>query len=127
MEEYRILVVEDEKTIAEAVCSGSVREGTGEEWRRFADAENTVYLRYHSEVPEAVAAVLPEVDACVPYLMTGGSDSRYFGRVCDQCIRFLPFTIDAEQLDSIHGINEYVSTDTLVPAVDFYRFMYQHV
>ena len=50
-----------------------------------------------------------------------------FDRLSDQCIRFLPFTIDAEQLDSIHGINEYVSTDTLVPAVDFYRFMYQHV
>ena len=33
----------------------------------------------------------------------------------------------AEQLDSIHGINECVSTDTLVPAVDFYRFMYQNV
>ena len=70
---------------------------------------------------------VPGVDDCTPYVMTGGSDARFFDKLSDQCIRFLPFTIDAEQLDSIHGINEYVSTDTLVPAVDFYRFMYQHV
>lgn len=78
-------------------------------------------------VKQAVVNTVPGVDACAPYIMTGGSDSRFFDIVCDQCIRFLPFTIDAEQLDSIHGINECVSIDTLVPAVDYYRYMYQNV
>ncbi len=78
-------------------------------------------------VEEAVAATIPGVDACCPYLMTGGSDSRYFARVCDQCIRFLPFTIDAEQMDTIHGINEAVDLSTLVPAVEYYKYMMQHV
>ena len=78
-------------------------------------------------VEEAVAATIPGVDACCPYLMTGGSDSRYFARVCDQCIRFLPFTIDAEQMDTIHGINESVDLSTLVPAVEYYKYMMQHV
>ena len=78
-------------------------------------------------VSEAVMAAVPGVDACAPYVMTGGSDARFFDELSDQCIRFLPFTIDAEQMDSIHGINECVSVDTLVPAVDYYRFMYEHV
>ena len=78
-------------------------------------------------VEEAVAATIPGVDACCPYLMTGGSDSRYFARVCDQCIRFLPFTIDSEQMDTIHGINESVDLSTLVPAVEYYKYMMQHV
>lgn len=78
-------------------------------------------------VEEAVKAAIPGVDACTPYIMTGGSDSRYFGRVCDQCIRFLPFLISSEQMESIHGINECLDLDTLVPAVDYYRYMMQHV
>ena len=78
-------------------------------------------------VRQAVRNCVPGVDDCAPYVMTGGSDARFFDKLSDQCIRFLPFTIDAGQMDSIHGINEYVSVDTLVPAVDFYRFMYQNV
>ena len=78
-------------------------------------------------VKQAVMNTVPGVDACAPYIMTGGSDSRFFDIVSNQCIRFLPFTIDKEQMDSIHGVNECVSIDTLVPAVDYYRYMYQHV
>ena len=78
-------------------------------------------------VSEAVMATVPGVDACAPYIMTGGSDARFFDRLSDQCIRFLPFTIDAEQLESIHGINECVAIDALVPAVDYYTYMYKHV
>ena len=78
-------------------------------------------------VKQAVMNTVPGVDACAPYIMTGGSDSRFFDIVSNQCIRFLPFTIDKEQMDSIHGVNECVSIDALVPAVDYYRYMYQHV
>lgn len=78
-------------------------------------------------VEEAVKATIPGVDGCAPYIMTGGSDSRYFSRVCDQCIRFLPFKISSEQMEAIHGINECLDIDTLVPAVDYYRYMMQHV
>ncbi len=76
---------------------------------------------------EAVMETIPGVDACAPYIMTGGSDSRFFDIVCDQCIRFLPFTIDAEQLESIHGVDEYLRVDTLAPAVDYYKYMYSHI
>jgi carboxypeptidase PM20D1 len=59
--------------------------------------------------------------------MTGASDARFFDRVSEQCIRFLPFTIRREQMDSIHGVNEYLDLSTLAPAVAFYRYMIQHV
>ena len=78
-------------------------------------------------VEEAVRATIPNVDTCAPYIMTGGSDSRYFDKVCDQCIRFLPFLISNEQMDTIHGVNECLDIATLVPAVDYYRYMLQHV
>lgn len=70
----------------------------------------------------AVEAVFEGVTA-VPYLLSGASDSRFFDRVSDQCLRFLPFFVDEGQLGSIHGVNECVDLDALAPAVDFYRFM----
>lgn len=74
-------------------------------------------------IEKAVKTVCPEVDAAVPYIMTGASDSRFFGRICKNCFRFLPFKIDEQQFGSIHGLNENISIDTLVPAVDYYKYM----
>jgi carboxypeptidase PM20D1 len=56
-----------------------------------------------------------------PYVMTAASDSRYMDRVSDNCLRFTPFLIDEEQMESIHGLNENVNISTLAPAVDFYK------
>lgn len=59
----------------------------------------------------------------VPYIMTGASDSRFMARVSDNCFHFVPFVIDEQQLESIHGINENVDVSTLAPAVDFYKYI----
>jgi len=58
-----------------------------------------------------------------PYVMTGASDCRYLSRVCENCLRFTPFLIDQEQMESIHGLNENVDLSALAPAVDFYRYV----
>ena len=76
---------------------------------------------------EAVRAVFPDVNECVPFITATASDARFYSRVCDQCIRFLPFRITEEQKNSIHGLNECLDLDTLIPAVDYYRYMLQHV
>jgi len=70
----------------------------------------------------AVREIFPDVRTS-PYIMTGASDCRYLSRVCDNCLRFTPFLIDQEQLDSIHGVNENVDLSALAPAVDFYRYI----
>ena len=77
-------------------------------------------------VERAVGAVYPQVRTS-PYVMTGASDCRYMSRVSDNCLRFTPFIIDDAQLDSVHGIDENVSIDTLAPAVDFYRYIITEV
>ena len=77
-------------------------------------------------VEKAVRDIFPDV-VPVPYIMTGCSDSRFFDRVCDQCIRFLPFEINDQQLDSIHGVNENVDLNTLIPAVSFYKVLMKAV
>lgn len=77
-------------------------------------------------IEKAVKETIPGVDDTVPYIQTGASDSRYFDRVCNQCLRFMPFKIDDQQLESIHGTNESIDVSCLVPAVDFYRYLMQN-
>lgn len=74
------------------------------------------------KVEAAVTKVFPGIIPS-PYLMTGASDSRFFARVCDSCIRFVPFLISEEQMHSIHTANESVDISTLAPAVDFYKYL----
>lgn len=73
-------------------------------------------------VEEAVVASYEGV-LTSPYVMNAASDSRFMSRVCDNCLRFAPFSISSKQLASVHGIDEYVDVDTLAPAVDFYRYV----
>lgn len=73
-------------------------------------------------VENAIARIFPDV-VTTPYIMLGASDSRYLSRVCDNCIRFSPFTINNLQLDSIHAVNENLDLSCLVPAVEFYRLI----
>ena len=71
-------------------------------------------------VTAALACAYPSVKPA-PYVMTAASDSRFMSRISDTCLRFAPFLISDEQLDSVHGIDESVDLATLCPAVDFYR------
>ena len=73
-------------------------------------------------VENAIARIFPDA-VTTPYILMGASDSRYLSRVCDNCIRFSPFTIDSQQLESIHAVNENLDLSCLAPAVDFYRLI----
>ena len=73
-------------------------------------------------VERAVETIFPGVKTS-PYVMTAASDSRYLSRVSQNCLRFTPFQINHQQLDSIHGLNENIDLSALAPAVDFYRYI----
>ena len=81
---------------------------------------------YHAEPfrrLEAVAAeVYPGVGIC-PYVMTGGTDAKYYREVSDHCLRFAPLYIDKQQYESIHGLNENIYRGALPMGVDFYKKM----
>ena len=77
-------------------------------------------------VEEAVRSSWPGV-LTSPYLMTGASDARYMSRLSECCLRFAPFKIDDQQLSSIHGLNESVDLSSLIPAVEFYKYIIREV
>lgn len=71
-------------------------------------------------VERVINEVFPGV-ATVPYIMNGASDCRYYGEVCADRIRFAPFTVSNEQLDTMHAADENIDIETLPSAVEFFR------
>ena len=73
-------------------------------------------------IEEVAAEVYPGVGIS-PYVMTGGTDAKYYKEVSDNCIRFAPLYIDSQQYGSIHGLNENIYQGVLPEGVDFYKMI----
>lgn len=64
--------------------------------------------------------VYPGIGIC-PYVMTGGTDSKFYQGLTDNCLRFAPLYINEQQYASIHGLNENIYQGALTKGVDFYK------
>lgn len=69
----------------------------------------------------AVLQAYPQVDDVVPYISNTASDSSAYSRYCKQCLGLDPFLITKKQMGTIHGVDENIDLDTLVPGVDVFR------
>ncbi len=74
---------------------------------------------YH-KVEKVIGEVFPKLPTC-PYVMTGGTDARFYQEICDACIRFSPVVYGKEQMKGMHGLNENLDLYSLPGAVDFYK------
>ncbi len=71
-------------------------------------------------IKEVIAEVFPGLPI-VPYVMTGGTDARFYQEICDACIRFVPVVYGPDQMKGMHGLNEYLDSFSLPGAVDYYK------
>ena len=78
----------------------------------------------HSEAFNVVERTIEEVFPglpVIPYVMTGGTDARFYQEICDACIRFSPVVYGPAQMKGMHGLNERLDTYSLPGAVDYYK------
>ena len=60
-------------------------------------------------------------DALVaPYLVMGGTDSKYFYPLTDSVYRFLMIRVDPSTLGIVHGIDERISIDDYVMGIQYF-------
>ncbi len=69
---------------------------------------------------DCVKKIFPGI-GIMPYVVTGGTDSRFYGEVCDSCVRFSPINMGPEQMAGMHAINENIEAGTLPMGVDYYK------
>ena len=80
---------------------------------------------YHF-VERVIGEVFPKLPVC-PYVMTGGTDARFYQEICDACIRFSPVVYGPAQMKGMHGLNENIDTYSLPGAVEFYKAVVREV
>ncbi|WP_148410496.1 M20/M25/M40 family metallo-hydrolase [Murimonas intestini] len=104
-----------QKTAADyGIVMSDAKEGN--EYYPPASLESTGYKYIKSCVEKYFDYV-----ACAPFILPAGTDARHFGRLCDAVIRFAPIDINNQQFKSVHGIDENISTESVVQAVGFYK------
>lgn len=99
--------VADEKISIEVLNAhepSRVSDGAGEEFRHLAKNINRVF---------------PGIPVS-PYLVFGGTDSRYYQNVCSEIFRFSPMQINNSELKKVHSVNERISEENIERAVSFY-------
>ena len=69
---------------------------------------------------KAINKVFPGVEI-IPYVVTGGTDSRFYDGKVDASVRFEPINTSKDQLSRMHGIDENIDINTLPLAVDYYK------
>lgn len=55
-----------------------------------------------------------------PYLMMGGTDSRFFNEIATEIYKFAPTLTGGGLLKTLHSDNERIRTDNLEPLIGFY-------
>ncbi|WP_342805887.1 M20 family peptidase [Alteromonas sp. M12] len=60
-----------------------------------------------------------------PYLVVGGTDSRYFTSLSDNVYRFMMVRLNPEGLTRFHGINEQLPVQDYLNAISFFHAMLQ--
>jgi carboxypeptidase PM20D1 len=101
-------VIRDKKVEIEVVASSEPSEVSPADGQQFA------------LIGEAIGAAYPDA-VVVPYVTVTASDARTFTPISDHVYRFSPFALSREQRQSIHGVDEYLSVDSLGRGVHFYR------
>jgi carboxypeptidase PM20D1 len=66
------------------------------------------------------AAGDPELTVA-PYLVVGGTDSRYYADRAESVLRFVPVLIRPDDLSRVHGTDERVATADVATAVRFFH------
>jgi carboxypeptidase PM20D1 len=73
---------------------------------------------------DVIHTIFPGV-GIMPYVVTGGTDCRFWDQVCDACVRFAPILYGPEQMKGMHGLNENMYAASLPMAVDYYKELIQ--
>ncbi len=126
---FRLLPGDDLRTVYEIVLEkikddrikvtpyqGETLEGeSGWNPSPVADIESPFYLKLSRLIKEAFPKALIS-----PYLVLGGTDSRWYVNLTTNIFRFQPIQMTREEMGTVHGINERISLENCTKLVGFY-------
>lgn len=79
----------------------------------------------YQSLSRCIREVFPQA-VPAPYLVLGATDARYYGRICDQVLRFTPLLVDDGYYSRIHGVNERVHKDAYRLMIQFFLHLLRY-
>lgn len=98
----------------------SIEEGFFAEASAVSPADSDAYQRV-----AALAAALPGDAVPAPFLLIAGSDARHYQALSENVLRFLPVSLQQEDIARFHGPNERLTRDQYAQMVRFYSGLMQ--
>ncbi len=80
-----------------------------------SDVDSQAFARLQRTIRE----IFPDV-IVAPYLVVGGTDSRYYADLTSNVYRFGPVELDRDDYKIVHGTDERLAVDALADMVRFY-------
>jgi len=125
MRTHPIQNIEESVSVLEAIAKKYDVETEvveGREASAISPIDNEAYAYLNS----CIKSAYPDV-VISPYVMLGGTDSRFFSDVSETVYRFSPIRMDNSELSKIHGKDESIKKSSLTEAVKFYtEFIKNH-
>lgn len=124
----RILQGETHKDVIkhiEKACKGmeyNIKILRHEEPSALSDPNSEIF----NKMAGAVRGIANEA-AIIPYLMVAGTDSIKYECICNNILRFSPFSIDMDDMKRMHGTNERISLKNIEQCVNFYLALFPKV
>lgn len=81
--------------------------------------ESNTKTDFYQKLVETIGKVFPDA-AVSTFLTIGGTDSRHYKRLCRDIYRFSPIKMTKNDLETVHGRNERISTQAYERMCDFY-------
>ena len=78
----------------------------------------------YEALKRAFATTHPGV-ALGPNMLTGAADARHFTDLTADVYRFTPVTLDAQDLERIHGTDERIAVDDYLGLIDYYGALFR--
>ena len=81
-----------------------------------SSAETASFDVLHKSIKEIYGDIL-----VAPTLVIAATDSKHYKNISENIYRFIPIHVHKENIKSIHGINERISTEDFKDVIRFYR------
>lgn len=79
------------------------------------------HARGYRLIEETIYQTMGQMNLTVaPYLVLGGSDSRFYAPIAENVYRFVPMSVSGDDLKRIHGTNERIGTQDYACMIRFY-------
>ena len=99
----------------------SIRDGIVGNPSPVSDPESAAYKILEKTIRQVFPDTIVE-----PGLVMGGTDSKHFAAISDNTYRFVPFRIDRQNVNAVHGINERLSVKDYLGIIAFYTQLLQN-